>query len=113
MSEPRRQTGEAEGTKAPRAFVRSSYGPWLLLAVALLAAPASVPVAVAAQASTVVTLDRPGVAILGSFGRDVGDPIRSEAVESLERVADIDVALATPRETIGLGRFVLPPPLVA
>ena len=112
----RSDSGQIDGVNAgrgSRAIVRSAYGPWLLLALALVAAPASVPAA-AVHAATVAAVDGHAGVLLVAVDAGEAEP-RVEACVDRDFVAPGVgcVARATPLEALGAGRVALPPPGLA
>ncbi|MEM7755933.1 MAG: hypothetical protein AAF297_09895 [Planctomycetota bacterium] len=108
-----RQADAVTGGRGSRAIVRSAYGPWLLLALALVAAPASVPAA-AVHAATVSAVDgRAGVLLVAVDAEPVESRVEACVAGDHGLPGVGRVAFATPLEALGVGRVALPPPGVA
>jgi hypothetical protein len=98
-----------------RQSVRSAYGPWLLIAVALLAVPAMVPAGDAARLCRISAVDAGAVRGLLAVERASAsgrvDVRRDRDVRA--EGATVRVEMARPADAIGLHRIVLPPPSLA
>jgi len=103
-----------DGPRPARGIVRSAYGPWLLLALAVVALPASVPAAAAGHATRVSAVEARGGLLLAGFEVDPGDPGAGggRSISPSPRRSCL-VQAPTPRESLGVGVLALPPPALS